>query len=499
MIYDFFNHIFTRYPVKTRRLFEVSLPLVSLFVISSVFWGAFLIPSALAYFILFFDIFWLYKSFNLALYSLVASKRIREAETADWLAAAEKLEDFEKVYHLVIIPTYKESIEKLRRIIESIKMQTFPAKRIFVFVAFEQREQEARQKAEILSKDYKDIFGLFYCTFHPDSPNEVRGKSSNQAYAARIAQGILTKHKEVNLDYLTVTSADADSVFDRQYFSCLAYKFLSSSSRYERFWQSANVHYNNFWQIPSLTRVIVFFGNLWRTSILAMGLRLIVNSTYSLSFKLLKEIGYWDTDVIPEDYRIFFKAFFAKKGRVEVEPIYLKTSMDAPLTHGFVKSILNKYTQERRWSWGIADDVNYIRWYLTVPGIPFLKKTYIIANVLLDHILWPVNWFIITISANIVVFLNPVFYRTTLGYNLTRLSGFILTLCLSAIFAMIFVDANLQKSMKHNVSRLRRFLFLPEFVFLPIAGFFLSTLPALISHVQLILGKKLEYKVTEKI
>jgi hypothetical protein len=33
---------------------------------------------------------------------------------------------------------------------------------------------------------------------------------------------------------------------------------------------------------------------------------------------------------------------------------------------------------------------------------------------------------------------------------------------------------------------------------MPLVGFFLSALPALISHTALMLGKRLEYKVTEK-
>jgi hypothetical protein len=34
---------------------------------------------------------------------------------------------------------------------------------------------------------------------------------------------------------------------------------------------------------------------------------------------------------------------------------------------------------------------------------------------------------------------------------------------------------------------------------MPIIGFFFSALPALISHTHLMMGKRLEYKVTEKV
>jgi hypothetical protein len=38
-----------------------------------------------------------------------------------------------------------------------------------------------------------------------------------------------------------------------------------------------------------------------------------------------------------------------------------------------------------------------------------------------------------------------------------------------------------------------------EFILLPISGFLLSALPGLDAHTRLMLGKYLEYKVTEKV
>jgi len=71
------------------------------------------------------------------------------------------------------------------------------------------------------------------------------------------------------------------------------------------------------------------------------GDRLIITSTYSFSFLLLKRIGFWDTDVIPEDYRVFFKAFFAMRGDIGTNPIFLKTSMDSPLSPTYIGSLRN--------------------------------------------------------------------------------------------------------------------------------------------------------------
>lgn len=494
----FFDTLFRRYPTKTTRSLEILPGIISWTLILSPIWAALLFPYALAYFILFFDVFWLYKSVSLTITAYIASRKVRAAEKMNWLEKAKDLPHFSKMAHVLIITNYQESTAKLRDTLASIAAQTFPPKQIYVVLAMEEREKEAKERGDTLRAEFKDIFGDIFATFHPDIDGEVKGKSSNQAYAAIQANKILVESGTIDINYATISSVDADSIFDRQFAAYLAYKFLTDENPYNKFWQSANVNYNNFWAVPAPIRVMSFFGSLWRTAQLIQGERLIVNSTYSLSFKMLKQIGYWDTDVIPEDYRILFKAFYKLKGNVHTVPIFLKTSMDAPLSSSYIKSLQNKYHQERRWSWGVSDDAVFIKWWLTVPGVPFFRKTMMLWNVLHDHFLWPVNWFIITVAANIIPLVNPVFSRTTLGYNLPKLAGFILTFCIFSLLAMIIIDfRNRPKHMKNTAAR--QFLFPLEFVLLPIVGFFLSALPALISHTQLMFGKRLEYKVTEKL
>ncbi len=493
----FFEKVFTRYPIKTRRALELLPGLISWTLILFPVWGSVFIPSTVAYFILFFDVYWLYKSFSLTFTAFIASKKIAEAEQKNWVEEAKTLRDFRKVTHVIVIPNYKEQLDKLRQTLVTISSQTIPTKKLFVVLGMEARESDAQEKATKLITEFKKHFGGIMATYHPDIEGEVKGKSSNQAYAI-IKAYYAWVGKEINEEFATVSSVDADSLFDPQYFAYLTYNFLTNKKLYNTFWQSANVNYNNFWKVPAPIRVLSFFGSLWRTGLLIQGDRLVSNSTYSLSLKLLRSIGYWDTDVIPEDYRIFFKAFYKMQGNIWVAPIFLKTSMDAPMSSTYIKTIKNKYDQERRWSWGVSDDPLFIKWWFTVPNVPFVRKTLMLYHVLLDHFLWPVNWFIITVAANIMPFINPVFSRTTLGYNLPRLAGIILTFCLMATLLMMVIDFR-QRPKSTAVSPTRQFLFPLEFMLLPIVGFFLSTLPAIISHTQLMLGKRLEYKVTEKL
>jgi hypothetical protein len=492
----FFQKIFSRYPVKTRRALELLPGLISWTIILLPVWGSLVIPTVVAYFILFFDVYWFYKSFSLAIFAFI---KIKKAEKKNWLEIAKKSPDMAKVHHVIVIPNYKEHTEKLRETLHAITKQTFPTKQLHIVLAMEERETQAKEKSQKLIDEFSSIFGSIFATFHPDIPGEVKGKSSNESYGAKIAYKKLVETKKIDLDFATISSVDADSIFDPQYFAYLTNSFLTDAQRHHKFWQSANVNHNNFWEVPAPIRVVAFFGSLYRTALLVQKDRLVSNSTYSLSFKMLVSIEYWDTDVIPEDYRIFFKAFYRLQGNAWVEPIFLKTSMDAPLSTTYFKSLKNKYDQERRWAWGASDDPLFITWWFTVPKVPFVRKTHLLYHVLLDHFLWPVNWFIITIAANIIPLINPAFSRTTLGYRLPQLAGFILTSCLFATLTMIVIDFRNRKDSQKNVSKTKLFLFPLEFVLLPVIGFFLNMLPALISHTQLMLGKRIEYKVTEKV
>ena len=117
---------------------------------------------------------------------------------------------------------------------------------------------------------------------------------------------------------------------------------------------------------------------------------------------------------------------------------------------------------------------------------------------MLDHFLWPANWFILTIATSVITLVNPEFSRTSLGYSLPIMARIILTSSLIALVIMVVIDY--RNRPKHlSRSKIRELLFPLEFVLMPIAGFFLNSLPAMISHTQLMLGKKMEYKVTEKL
>src|SRR3990167_2935658 len=484
-----------KYDKQVHRFLEILPGSFSWSLILFPVWGSFWIPHYVAYYIILFDIFWLYKSAALAITAVISHLKLKASQKYDWLEDAKKLPNFNKVHHLIVVPTYKEPLKTIERGVDSIADQDFPKNQISVCLAFEEREGgEGRQKSAVLVKKYKDVFANLLVTFHPDIPSEVKGKSSNEAYGGKYAKKILVDKQKLDINYMTVTSKDADGVFSEKYLSALTYYFLINENRYLHFWQPVILYYTNIWRVPAPIRVMNSLGSVWQTASNSRTDRLVNFSMYSLSLKLLDEVGYWDVDVIPEDFRLFFKSFFAKDGKVEVEPIFLPVYADAAESTTYFKSLVNFYEQEKRWAWGVSDDAYFIKKWLTHTHIPFWRRTVRVFKVLEDHFLWPVNWFAITLGATIPVILNPVFAQTVMGQNLPKISFGILSACWIFLATILIIDFRQRPKREGEVSLIKKIMMPFEFVLMPVVTLIFSALPGIDAHTRLMLGKYLEKK-----
>ncbi|HZZ99075.1 MAG TPA: glycosyltransferase family 2 protein [Candidatus Saccharimonadia bacterium] len=489
-----------RHPVKSQRALEILPGFTSWSLILFPVWGSFLIPQVVAYYIIFFDVYWLYRSLSMAVLSTISYFKLQAAKRYDWMGDLKNFPDWEKVNHVVIIPTYKEPITTLERTLDSLTRQTFPIKRISVMVSFEVREgAAATEKAKLLTEKYGPIFRNFWTTMHPDIAGEVKGKSSNTSWGAKLAKKRLIDEQGVDINYTTISSEDADAIFHEQYFSALAFKFLDDPKRYNRIWQPPILCYNNIWKVPAPVRVFASIFSVNSMFTLMREDRLINFSTYSISLKLIDQIGYWDTDVIPEDYRLFFKTYFALKGDLEVKPIFLPVNVDAAEAVGFWPTMLNQYEQTKRWAWGVSDDAYILKQWIVAEDVPFWDKTIRVLKTVEDHFLWPVNWFAITIGALFPPLLNQSFNRSIIGKTLPQVSSAILTLSLVSLFAVFVIDARARPPRPHSDNILKKLMQPVEFILMPVIGFFFAALPGLDSHTRLMLGKYIEYRVTEKV
>lgn len=493
---------FRRHPIRTRRALEILPGFVSWSLILFPFWGSFIFPVAVAYYVIAFAVYWLYRSITMAILSILAHLKIKAAARFDWISDLKKLfpKDWDSLHHIIIIPTYQEPASTLERTLTALSQQTYPLKNLHIMLSFEEREGEAaKEKSAQMMKQFKDTFGHVWTTLHPDIHGEVKGKSSNTSWGAKHAKQLLVDKAGVPIEKVTITSEDADALFHHSYFANLSFLFLGDPMKFNKIWQGGIVFYNNIWKVPAPVRVMASIFSVTQMYILMRKDRLVNFSTYSTSLKHVDEIGYWDTDVIPEDYRLFFKSYFMKKGQFEVEPIFLPIYADAAEAKGVKNTLINQYQQLQRWAWGASDDAYIIRQYVLAEGVPFWDKTIRVFKVIEDHFLWPVNWFAITVSAILPPLFNDAFSRTILGKSLPQTTSTLLTLSLVSLIVIFIIDA-LNRPPRPNGSTILSYILQPiEFLLLPIIGFFFSALPGIDAHTRLMLGKYIEYKVTEKV
>jgi hypothetical protein len=322
------------------------------------------------------------------------------------------------------------------------------------------------------------------------------------------------ERRGLDIDHLTVTSCDADTIFPPQYFECLTYHFATDQGRYRRFWQAPIFFYNNIWQVPAPLRVPNAIAGLVHLSRLTRRRRVLFSqSTYSLSMRMAHEVGYWDTDVIPEDWHMFLKCFYTLGGVVDVQPIHLPLGNDGALSHGVRATFVNHYLQVRRWAWGAVDIPYALREAVQRREISRSKRLLRFWYLAENHLMWSTQWFFITLGGFIPKIydyfgeksITPTWFYVNelprLGFlpDVVTIPSLFLTPCLALYVAMIVIDSRMRPAAPANHSRLARIL--SHFCWLAVAPitFFCSALPALDSQIRLMLGRRMEYRVTEKV
>lgn len=474
------------------------LPFLTWITITFPIWLSPFHPAIVAYFILGFDIYFLLKSVKTSFMAVVAYKKIIRFQKINFLKKINKLSKKVKIEHFVIIPNYKEKIEKLESTIKAINQSEISSKNIHLVLAFEEREKEAPEKAKVLKKIFSSEFKDIIITYHSLKKGEEPGKASNQTYAAKIVKEYALKNN-FNFKNTLITICDADSHLPKNYFSYLEYQFLKDKNRLYHFYWGPVLLYNNFWQLPLIVRIQATLSSILRLAFLEEKENLIHISTYSTNLWLLNEVNFWDVDIIPEDWHIYLQAFFKFGTKIKTLPLYTIVNGDAVYSGKLIKTLINRYQQEKRWAWGATDIGFALKNLFKKSHISFWDKLKKILYIAETHFLWPTTFFILTISANIPPLINPIFKQTVLGFFLPRMAGLILTFASIFLILYVFLDLKIRSFLKQKTSFVAiPFLFI-QWYLLPIISFFFSSLPALDAQTKMLLGKKIKYQVTEKV
>lgn len=398
------------------------------------------------------------------------------------------------IKHFIIIPFTNEPYELLTGTLDRLVNQTHDCKSFNIVLATEQVTPAGQGVAKRLVLEYAEKFDDIFMTVHPLLPGEVRGKSSNMWYAATIAQKRINERK-LDENLITFTSCDSDSQFPLNYFSCLTYEFCKNPLRYKKYWCGTMSYYDNIWDVPFYVRVA---NTLFSANELAnrSSRKLIQVSTYSGSYRLIRDIGFWSKDRVPEDWNMYFKAVFKYGKDVSTIPLFIQIFADAAGSTTYWRSFVTQYKQVKRWSWGVSDD-SWIIQNMFAGGKRRLRDRISIffkgLNATVDHFLWPLYGFVLAFGANIPPLVSKPFSNTVLGNNLSPVISFILTLSTIQFFGVILFDMELKpsRSKKNNFFNILVYLF--EFLCMPITGIVFGSLPALEAHTRLLIGKRMEH------
>jgi cellulose synthase/poly-beta-1,6-N-acetylglucosamine synthase-like glycosyltransferase len=461
---------------------------------------SFFAPKYAAYFTIAFSIYWLLKTLYLSMHLRYNFKRLRHNMSVNWRERLAGLKHDELV-QLVIFPFYTESYEVAAGSVRALASADWDKSRLAVVIAAEERAgKEAHAVAERLRAEFGSQFLDLIVTIHPkDVPGELAGKGSNIAYAAREARTRILDKRGFRYEDVLVSAFDIDTVVYEQYFTCLAFHYLTAKSPERVSLQPVPLYNNNIWDAPTLSRVLAYSSTFWQMVQQERPEKLATFSSHALSFKALHEAGYWQKNIVSEDSRIYWNLFVHYDGDYEVVPISYPVSMDANVGESWWKTVLNLYKQHRRWTWGV-ENVPYIMFNcLKSPKIPRGKKWRAIAVQLEGFwslatsplILFLVGWMPLIVGGH-------AFNSTVLSYNLPIVvKGFLTLAMVGLIFSAVFAMALIPERPQKYTWRMS-LLMVAQWILVPFTMVFFSAVPGLETQARLMTARYMGFWVTPK-
>lgn len=404
------------------------------------------------------------------------------------------------VYHVVIIPVVKETMEIVEPGITAMENGSSPSQKILVVIALEERASETvRADVYRLQEKHKQRFFDFLVTVHQqDMAGEARVKGANATCAARKAAEYL-KAKSIPYENVIVSCFDADTVPVHDYFSCLKYYFMITPQRTRTSYQPVPLYFNNIWDVPCFARIIDIGTSFFQLVEATNPKTLVTFSSHSMSFKALADIGYWPTDIISDDSAIFWKALLHYDGDYKAVPIPVAVSMDIVTGRTVWETFLNIYRQKRRWAWGVENFPIVMRGFLHSKKMPLCKKlsyTFRLVDKFTSWATWPI--LLAFVSWLPVIFAGKEFATTTVYYITPRIRKTIFALAFSGIIVCMLISLLLLPVPRTKHRLMGRLLHTGEWLFIPVIILVLSALPALDAQTRLMLGRYMEFWVTDK-
>ena len=212
---------------------------------------SFIKPLWVIYFILAFSLLWLFRVLYFVFYISISWQKYRKAIKADWMGKIKKIKNWNRLYHLVVIPTATEPFEVLDTTLGGLVNSDYPIDKMIVIVSGEERcgVDRFNKITDKLNIKYKDKFYKIIFTIHPgDLPNEVKGKSANAYWAGHRCKEFIDK-EGIPYEDIVVSYFDSDTTVHPKYFSHLTYLYLTHPNPTRSSYQPMVLYSNNIFLI----------------------------------------------------------------------------------------------------------------------------------------------------------------------------------------------------------------------------------------------------------
>lgn len=461
---------------------------------------SFLKPIWVIFFIIIFDLYWLIRIVYMMAHLFFSWRNFKRDLKIKWLDKTREIKGWDGLYHLIVLATYKEGIEIIRPTFENLTKMNYPLDKFIIVLAGEERDKENFLTiAEEIKKEFGHKFFKFLITLHPkDIVGEIAGKGSNINWAGKRAKELID---ELNLPYekIIVSSFDIDTCPHQEYFSCLAYKYLTSPDPTHTSYQPAALFNNNIWDSPALTRIVSRSTTFWLLTDLSRPERLYTFSSHSMSFKALVDVGFWQNDIVTEDSRIFLQCFVHYLGNYRVTPMYIPVSMDTVYSGSLWNSLVNQYKQQRRWAYGV-ENFPYLAWNLWQnKKISRLKGFRYLWNQLEGVYSWASAPLLIFILGKLPIWLaNSDVKSAVLVSNAPFTLEILMSISLIGLIFSAFLSTVLLPPRPDKYKFYHYFFMILQWVLFPICFIVFGAIPAIDAQTRLMLGKYLGFWVTEK-
>ncbi len=491
------------------RFFEIlpgALALITflVFILASKFF-----PVYVSIFLIVFVVFWLFRSAYYLTHLISSYHKMKQYEKINWQEKLEKIKfpintlptinSLDELYHLIILPTYKEPYEIVKESLDSLVNSGYNPQKLIVVLATEERAKE--QGAEIRQlalKDFNDKFFRFFVTIHPaDIPGEIAGKGSNEAWAGKQVVKEIIDPLKIPYENVIVSVFDIDTLTKPGFFQCLAYHYLTAQDPLHSSYQPLPIYTNNIWEAPAVARILSFSSTFWQMIQQARPESLITFSSHSMGLKPVVEIGFWQENVVSEDSRIFYQCFLHYNGNWQVVPLYYPVYMDANISDTLIETLKNQYKQQRRWGYG-AENIPYLFFgFIKNKKIPFKLKLHYGFNIIEGFYSWSVYSILISCGWLPSILGGKEFSFTVLSYNLPQLTSKLLTIAMLGLLGSAYLSVALLPQRPKNLKKSYYFLMVFQWLLSPVLVF-LSAIPALDASIRLMLGKYMGFWVTPK-